>query len=124
MLVSGSLPMSSALTASTTEVASLLVAIDVSIECRMPVTTTSWMGSSLAFAPRQLRRPRNSPLRYRCSKCHGGMHNLFGSSSLAPQRQIDGDSQPSNHSPRITGKGNLPTLLCETYSCRMGVSIS
>ena len=43
MLVSGSLPMSSALTTSTMEVDSLLAAIDVSIEWRMPLTTTSWI---------------------------------------------------------------------------------
>ena len=79
MLVSGSLPMSSALTTSTTEVASLLVAIDVSIESRMPVTTTSSSGVVICLhparerlrccqrAPRQLRRLRNSRRRYRGS---------------------------------------------------------
>ena len=41
MLVSGSLPISSALTASTMEVDSRLVAIDASMECRMPLTTIS-----------------------------------------------------------------------------------
>ena len=50
MLVSGSLPMSSALTTSTTEVDSRFVAIDASIEYRMPLTTTSSMASSLVFA--------------------------------------------------------------------------
>ena len=47
MLVSGSLPMSSALTTSTMEVDSLLAAIEVSIEWRMPLTTTSSVTSSL-----------------------------------------------------------------------------
>jgi hypothetical protein len=41
MLVSGSLKMSSALTTSMMEFDCLLVAIDVSIDQRMPVTTTS-----------------------------------------------------------------------------------
>ena len=78
MLVSGSLPMSSALTTSTTEVDSLLVAIDVSIEWRMPVTTTS--SSVLPAGVRLLSVSRVEPCQHaggrdcKCAACTSCPH--------------------------------------------------
>ena len=152
MLVSGSLPMSSALTASTMEVDSLLVAIDVSIECRMPVTTTSSMASLLAFAS----CARATPLLPASTAAtaaateftatlplfdgHGGTMSCTDLHRYPPTSDRRGKSQVQRtcsesgslllkrykviRSPRITGNGNLPTLSCETYGGRMGVSIT
>ena len=153
MLVSGSLPMSSALTTSTTEVDSRLAAIDVSIECRMPVTTTSSRTSSLASHPAR----RATPLLPASTAATAAATEFTATLPLfdVPRRnpcpvrifivipptsdrrgksQVQGTCSESGslllkrykviRSSRITGNGKLPTLSCETYGGRMGVSIS
>ena len=102
MLVSGSLPMSSALTTSTMEVDALLVAIDVSIEWRMPVTTTS---SSVAAGLLRSRRTGGaSEDRSDCGRAASSQHGcalhhrpsvLDGFSSACP---LTSDAYPGNAS--------------------------
>ena len=152
MLVSGSLPMSSALTTSTMEVDSLLVAIDVSIDQRMPVTTTS---SSAVVAARILRARYAACASKDRGNCGGhGIHGYAtavrcataepmsctdfhryppASDRLAISRGRGTCSESGSlllkrykviRSPRMAGNGNLPTLPCGIYWGRMGVSIT